>query len=114
MRTATTSAIPSIDHRERAARASVATRFAGIAIASLAPAVFWCLVIDIAFRWAGHPLAARTTLLVGFAIAAFLCVICAPLMLRGLSSATEPEEAEIPPSGLTLPERSAPRADLSI
>jgi hypothetical protein len=86
MPTATTAAISTIDAPAHAERRSFAFRLGGVAIASLVPAVFWCGVIGLVSFAIGKPLSASTVELVGAAIAIFLLVICAPLMLRRSSS----------------------------
>lgn len=82
MRTATTSAITSVDAPDGAARRSFAARVGGLAVASLVPAIFWCAVLAIGSRWIGEPLSLRAIALTGTAIAIFLAAVCAPLMLR--------------------------------
>lgn len=86
MRTATTSAITSIDAPEGAARRSFAARVGGLLVASLVPAIFWCAVLAIGSHWIGKPLSLSTIVLTGVAIAIFLAAVCAPLMLRSRQS----------------------------
>jgi hypothetical protein len=95
MRTATTTTtMPSLDNSARSAKRSGFGRFAGIAIASIVPAIFWCIVIELGSLWLGAPLAAGTVLIVGAAITLFLFAICAPLMLRK-SEPTRSAEVEV-------------------
>lgn len=92
MRTATTSAITSMDAPDGAARRSFAARLGGLAVASLVPAIFWCGVLAIGSRWIGEPLSLSTLALTGAAIACFLAAVCAPLMLRVGSSSRDADD----------------------
>lgn len=67
---------------QRSAAGFVGTRLAGLAIASLVPAVFWMILIDTAATSLGTPLALHTIWIMGAAIAVFLAAVCAPLILR--------------------------------
>jgi hypothetical protein len=82
MRSVTTEAIQSLDTARQATRGTRTGRIAGLAIASLAPAIFWMVVIEIVAYWLGRPLSPATITMVGATIALFLFAICAPLMLR--------------------------------
>jgi hypothetical protein len=79
----------------RAVVTSAVTRFApekqhgvrgaqlfGLFVASVLPAVVWCALINAVAVWISGPLSLRVTLITGFAIALFLAVVCAPLILR--------------------------------
>jgi hypothetical protein len=44
--------------------------------------VVWCALINAVAVWISGPLSLRVTLITGFAIALFLAVVCAPLILR--------------------------------
>lgn len=90
MRTATTStAIHAIEETTHVARPSGLSRFAGLAIASLVPAVFWSAILAVGALWLDKPLSSTTILMVGAAIALFLFAICAPLMLRRPAADTD-------------------------
>jgi hypothetical protein len=91
MRSATTAVIPPIDTPERSERRALASRLGGVALASVVPAIFWCVVIELVSFGIGKPLSASTVGWVGAAIAFFLFVICAPLMLRSSASPTSEE-----------------------
>jgi hypothetical protein len=80
MRAQTTSSDSRFVHvaRQRARTA----QFLGLAIASLVPAALWCLLIKAVASWIGTPLALRTVLFTGAAIAIFLALVCAPVVLR--------------------------------
>ncbi|AGK58886.1 integral membrane ion antiporter [Hyphomicrobium denitrificans 1NES1] len=54
----------------------------GLAIAAIVPAIIWCVLIDAVAMWISGPLSLQTILITGIAIALFLAVICAPLILR--------------------------------
>ena len=54
----------------------------GLAIAAIAPAIIWCVLIYAVALWIHAPLSLATMLITGFAIAAFLAIVCAPLILR--------------------------------
>jgi hypothetical protein len=84
MRAATTSAIPKVGPAvaQRRPRSRAAT-LAGLGIASLFPAIFWSVLIDVVASWLGTPLATRTVTIIGAVIALFLLIVCAPLFLRG-------------------------------
>jgi hypothetical protein len=55
---------------------------AGLAIASVVPAVIWSLLISETASWIGAPLAVRTVLFTAAAIALFLGAVCSPIILR--------------------------------
>jgi hypothetical protein len=57
-------------------------QLAGLAVASIVPALLWSLLIDAVATWFNSPLSLTTVFLIGGAIALFLAVICAPLILR--------------------------------
>lgn len=90
----TTAAIQSLDTAARHATQGRRTaRLVGLAIASLAPAIFWCVVIEIVTYWLGTPISTTTVAITGATIALFLFVICAPLMLRDYGSERDSETA---------------------
>jgi len=108
MRTATASAIPSVDSPGRAVGWSFAARLGGIAIASLVPAIFWCAILDFGSDWLGYPLSTRSVALIGSGIAVFLFAICTPLMLRSSASTPAHDEGTTTTSRARA-ERPAPR-----
>jgi hypothetical protein len=57
-------------------------RLVGLAIASLVPAVFWMILIEIGATLLGTPLAPHTIWIMGAAITVFLTAVCAPLIMR--------------------------------
>jgi hypothetical protein len=68
---------------ERSTPGARRARFAGLAVASLVPAVFWMLAMKAGATLLGaslSPLAIWTT---GAAVAVFLVHVCAPLIGRG-------------------------------
>ncbi len=91
MRSATTSAMPHIAATADNAVRSLAARAAGLAIACLIPALFWSAAAALVSHWLGSPLSLSAIELIGGAIALFLAVVCAPIMLRG-----EPEQGSEP------------------
>ncbi|WP_156150796.1 hypothetical protein [Hyphomicrobium sp. 99] len=82
MRSATSTTISSMDTAIRSAQWGRSTRFIGIAIASLGPAIFWCLAIQLAAYGMGISLSTTTIGAVFATIALFLFAVCAPIMLR--------------------------------
>ena len=86
MRTASTPVISSIDTTVREAQWGRSARFAGLAIASITPAVFWCIVAELIAYWAGFSLSPIAVGALFLTIAAFLFAICAPLILRNAPS----------------------------
>jgi hypothetical protein len=80
MRAAMTSAVarfvPGARRRVRAAQ------FIGLGIASLVPAALWSALIAGFAALIGSPLTTRSITLIGAAIAFFLALICAPVILR--------------------------------
>lgn len=54
----------------------------GLAVASIFPAVIWCVLINVIARWISEPLSPLTTAIIGVSIAVFLAIVCAPLILR--------------------------------
>ena len=84
MRTVTIATIPSsldtaAPHATQGRRSA---RLVGLAIASLAPAIFWSVVIEIVAHWLGTSVSPATVAIVGATVALFLFAVCAPLMLR--------------------------------
>ncbi|MBY0559046.1 hypothetical protein [Hyphomicrobium sp.] len=86
MRSATTAVISSADTAVRGADWGPSARFIGLAIASIAPALFWCLVVQLIAYWSGISLSPMAVGALFVTIAAFLFAICAPLMLRSSSA----------------------------
>jgi hypothetical protein len=82
MRSATTAMISSPDAAVREAQWGRFARFVGVAIASIAPAVFWCVVIQLIAYWSGITLSPIAIGALFVTIAAFLFAVCAPLILR--------------------------------
>ncbi|SFV27544.1 hypothetical protein SAMN04488557_0786 [Hyphomicrobium facile] len=82
MRSATTAVISSTDTAVREAHWRPSARFIGLAIASIAPALFWCVVVELIAYWSGVSLSPMAVGALFVTIAAFLFAICAPLMLR--------------------------------
>lgn len=74
--TAVTRFVPEKRQRVRGAQ------LAGLAIASLVPAIIWCALIGAVATSISRPLSTFTILITGVVIALFLAVICAPLILR--------------------------------
>ena len=64
------------------ALASHAYRVAGVALASILPALFWMIVGSGIARIAGVHVPALALIVSGTVIAAFLGYVCAPIMLR--------------------------------
>lgn len=95
MRSATTTAIPAMHEPARGAQRSSFARFGGVMIASLVPAVFWSLLIELGSLWLGRPLASSTIVIIGAAIALFLFAVCAPLMLRKPHTTAVSTEVEV-------------------
>lgn len=54
----------------------------GLAIASIVPAVLWCILINVIAMWISRPLSTIATTIIGLVIAVFLAIVCAPLILR--------------------------------
>ena len=71
-------------------------RFVGIGIASLVPAVFWSVVIELVSAWLGSPLSPTAIAMVGGGIALFLFAVCAPLMLRKRAEERDPPAPDRP------------------
>ncbi len=86
MRTASTPVISSIGTAVREAQWGRSARFAGLAIASIIPAAFWCIVAELVAYWAGISLSPIAVGALFVTIAAFLFAICAPLILRNAPS----------------------------
>jgi len=86
MRSATTAVISSIDTAVREAQWGTSARFVGLAIASITPAVFWCVVVQLIAYWSGTSLSPMAVGALFVTIAAFLFAICAPLILRNPSA----------------------------
>lgn len=82
MRSATSAIISHTDTAARDAQWGRSARFVGIAIASLAPAIFWSVTIQFMAQWMGVSLSPMAIAAVFVTIAAFLFAVCAPLMLR--------------------------------
>jgi len=82
MRSVTTAVISSIDTTAREAQWGPSARLVGLAIASLAPAIFWCVAIELIAYWLGISLSPMAIAAVFATITVFLFAICAPLMLR--------------------------------
>ncbi|MFA7306996.1 MAG: hypothetical protein WC026_10025 [Hyphomicrobium sp.] len=80
MRAVVTSAVARFapQKRQQVSRA----QFVGLAVASIVPAVIWCVLIDVVAMWISGPLSALTTVVIGVTIAVFLAIVCAPLILR--------------------------------
>ncbi|MGO4682860.1 hypothetical protein [Hyphomicrobium sp. 2TAF46] len=85
MRTASTPVISSIGTAVREAQWGRTARFVGLAIASIMPAVFWCIVAELIAYWAGISLSPIAVGALFLTIATFLFAICAPLILRNAS-----------------------------
>lgn len=96
MRSATTAVISSTDSGVRKADWSRSARFIGLTIASIAPALFWCVVIEIIAYWSGVSLSPMAVGALFVTIAAFLFAICAPLMLRSSSPKDHAPRAAAP------------------
>jgi hypothetical protein len=71
-------------------------RLVGVAIASLVPAVFWSVIIELVSLWAGKPISPLAIAIVCCSITLFLVAVCAPLMLRRSTSVPEPLALERP------------------
>ena len=82
MRSATSATVFPRSTAVRSAQRGRSARFAGIAIASLGPAIFWSVIIQLASQWMDVPLSPVALGAVFATIAVFLFAICAPLMLR--------------------------------
>jgi hypothetical protein len=82
MRSVTTATIRSLNTATRPAQERRSGRIVGLAVASLAPALFWMVMIEMVAYWLGRPLSPTTLTMVGATIAFFLFAVCAPLMLR--------------------------------
>lgn len=74
--------ISSVDTAVREAQSGRSARFIGIAIASIAPAIFWCVVIELIAYWLGISLSPIAIGAMFVTIAVFLAAVCAPLILR--------------------------------
>ncbi|MGQ0456894.1 MAG: hypothetical protein ACT4OU_07515 [Hyphomicrobium sp.] len=61
---------------------SAADKAVGLSIAIVVPTAFWICIIAAAGSAAGAPFSAETLAATGGAIAAFLGLVCAPIMLR--------------------------------
>jgi hypothetical protein len=92
----TTTEIPSLAEASSGARQSKLAGITGVAIASLIPAVFWSVVIELVSLWLGTPLSPFAIMIVGGGITLFLFAVCAPLMLR--KAAAEPEARRFDPA----------------
>lgn len=57
-------------------------QIAGLLLAMTLPALFWTALIAGGAGLAGIAVTASALVLTGTAIAAFLCAVCAPIMLR--------------------------------
>jgi hypothetical protein len=64
------------------AKRSFGARLLGLAVVTLAPAFFWVCVLAVVSHMFGAPLSSGTLVLTGAAIGIFLCIVCAPLILR--------------------------------
>lgn len=96
MRSATTAVISSTDSPVRKADWSRSARFIGLAIASIAPALFWCAVVQLIAYWSGVSLSPMAVGALFVTITAFLFAICAPLMLRSSSDKDHAPRAAAP------------------
>ncbi|MBA2126947.1 hypothetical protein DLM45_12055 [Hyphomicrobium methylovorum] len=73
-----------VPHHQTLSR-PLAGRFAralGLGIATLVPAALWAVLISAVASWIGSPLAYQTVVITAIAIAVFLGLVCAPLILR--------------------------------
>ncbi len=82
MRTATTSALPTIEAPPYGALRSSAPRLLGLAVACLVPSLFWTGIIAVVAYGLDSPLSWKALELIAGSITVFLLVVCAPLMLR--------------------------------
>ncbi len=82
MRSATTATIPSLDTATRAVQERRSARIIGLAVASLVPALFWIVMIELVAHWLGTSVSPTTIALMGATIVVFLLAVCAPLILR--------------------------------
>ncbi len=85
MRAATTSTVLRPAAASVAGQRSRGYRLAGLAVASLAPALFWAVMLALTSNWLNAPLSMLTIEITGVAIALFLAAVCAPLILRDRS-----------------------------
>ncbi|HVX36211.1 MAG TPA: hypothetical protein VHC71_08330 [Hyphomicrobium sp.] len=76
MTTAVTRFVPEKRQRVRG------TQLLGLAVASIVPALIWCVLINVVAMWISGPLSLLTTIITGVVIALFLAVVCAPLILQ--------------------------------
>lgn len=96
MRSATTAVISSTDSAVPKAEWGRSARFIGLAIASIAPAIFWCVVVQLIAYWSGVSLSPMAVGALFVTITAFLFAICAPLMLRSSSAKEDAQRAPAP------------------
>lgn len=96
MRSATTAVISSTDTAVRRAHWGPSARFVGLAIASIAPALFWCVVVELIAYLSGVSLSPMAVGALFITIAAFLFAICAPLILRNSPAKEQAPHAVTP------------------
>jgi hypothetical protein len=83
MRAATTTPFPRLKPAARETRPRYrGARLLGLAIASLAPGIFWSVLIASIAAWLGAPLKPLTVAMTCAAISSFLAIVCAPFILR--------------------------------
>lgn len=63
-------------------------RIFGLSIATVIPAALWAVSIGAIASWLGKPLSPQTILLTAIAIASFLAMVCAPIILRETAQST--------------------------
>ena len=81
--TATTSVLEA--HLEAPAQDQMVYRFAGLAVATVLPALFWVSIAAAVSASMGAALSAPTLAVTSVAITLFLVAVCAPIMLKAQS-----------------------------
>ncbi len=89
-----TTEISLLTHAPQSTERALISRLAGLAFASLVPAVFWCAIIGLFAKWLGFGLSTTALAVIGGVIAVFLFAVCAPFMLRTPSATLNAEERE--------------------
>jgi hypothetical protein len=72
-------------HREASAHDQMVFRFAGLAAATVLPAMFWVSIAAAISQAADVALSVQALATTGAAITIFLAVVCAPIMLKAQS-----------------------------
>jgi hypothetical protein len=70
---------------EASDQGQAAFRFAGLAVATIFPALFWVAIVAVVSNVAGVALSIQVLAAIGAVIMLFLAIICAPIMLKAQS-----------------------------